>query len=86
MNDRPINRGSVVAGVFFILVGAAFLLQELDVWDLKAVYVLPVLLIALGERSEGLGPRVEETFTGEKADRILVLDVTTFAGEIEVTR
>jgi peptidoglycan/LPS O-acetylase OafA/YrhL len=48
MNDRPINRGSVVAGVFFILVGAAFLLQELDVWDLKAVYVLPVLLIALG--------------------------------------
>ena len=48
MNDRPINRGSVVAGVFFILVGAAFLLQELDVWDLEAVYVFPVLLIALG--------------------------------------
>ncbi|MDH3259809.1 MAG: DUF5668 domain-containing protein [Acidimicrobiia bacterium] len=48
MNDRPINRGSVVAGVFFILVGAAFLLQELDVWDLKAVYVFPVLLVVLG--------------------------------------
>ena len=48
MNDRPINRGSVVAGVVFILLGTAFLLQELDVWDLKAVYVLPVLLIALG--------------------------------------
>jgi len=48
MNDQPINRGSVVGGVFFILVGAAFLLQELEVWDLKAVYVLPVLLIALG--------------------------------------
>ncbi len=48
MNDQPINRGSVVAGVFFILVGAAFLLQELDVWELNAVYVLPLLLIALG--------------------------------------
>lgn len=48
MNDQPINRGSVIAGVFFILVGAAFLLQELDVWDLRAVYVFPVLLIALG--------------------------------------
>jgi hypothetical protein len=48
MNDRPINRGSIIAGVFFILIGAAFLLQELELWDLKAVYVFPVLLIALG--------------------------------------
>jgi hypothetical protein len=48
MNDLPINRGSVVAGVFFILVGTAFLLQEAGLWDLKAVYVFPVLLIALG--------------------------------------
>jgi uncharacterized membrane protein len=48
MNDQPVNRGSIVAGVFFILVGVAFLLQELGLWDLKAVYVLPVLLIALG--------------------------------------
>ena len=48
MNDQPINRGSVIAGVFFILVGAAFLLQELDVWDLRAAYVFPVLLIAFG--------------------------------------
>ena len=48
MNDLPINRGSIVAGVFFILVGVAFLLQELGLWDLKAVYVFPVLLIALG--------------------------------------
>jgi len=41
---------------------------------------------ALGKRSEGLGPRLDETFTGTDAGRILVLDVTTFAGEIEVTR
>ncbi len=48
MNDKPINRGSIIAGIFFILVGAAFLLQELDVWTLRAVYVLPALLIAIG--------------------------------------
>ncbi|MGZ8755782.1 MAG: LiaI-LiaF-like domain-containing protein [Acidimicrobiia bacterium] len=48
MNDQPVNRGSIVAGVFFILVGVAFLLQELGLWDLKAVYIFPVLLIALG--------------------------------------
>ena len=48
MNDQPVNRGSVVAGVVFILIGTAFLLQELDLWELKAVYVFPALLIALG--------------------------------------
>jgi len=48
MNDLPINRGSIVAGAFFILVGVAFLLQEVGLWDLKTVYVFPVLLIALG--------------------------------------
>jgi hypothetical protein len=48
MNNQPINRGTVVAGVLFILIGAAFLLQELDLWTLKAVYVFPVLLIVLG--------------------------------------
>lgn len=48
MNEQPINRGTIVAGVFFILVGAAFLLQEAGLWTLKAVYVFPVLLIVLG--------------------------------------
>ena len=41
---------------------------------------------AFGRRSEGLGPRLDETFTGSEAGRILVIDVSTFAGEIEVTR
>ena len=41
---------------------------------------------AFGKRSEGLGPRLDETFPGGDAGRILVLDVSTFAGEIEVTR
>ena len=41
---------------------------------------------ALGKRSEGLGPRLDETFPGSEAGRIVVIDVSTFAGEIEVTR
>lgn len=41
---------------------------------------------ALGKGSEGLGPRLDETFPGTDATRILVLDVSTFAGQIEVTR
>lgn len=41
---------------------------------------------ALGKRSEGLGPRIDETFPGTEAKIIVVIDVSTFAGEIEVTR
>ena len=41
---------------------------------------------ALGKRSEGLGPRLDETFAGSEAGRVVVIDVSTFAGEIEVTR
>jgi len=41
---------------------------------------------ALGKRSEGVGPRLDETFTGTDTGRILKLDVSAFAGEIEVTR
>lgn len=41
---------------------------------------------ALGKRSEGLGPRLDETFPGSEAKQVVVIDVSTFAGEIEVTR
>lgn len=47
MADRG-NRMAVVWGVFFIGAGIAFLLDRLDVWTLRARYVLPVLLIVLG--------------------------------------
>jgi hypothetical protein len=47
MADRG-NRTAVVWGLFFIAVGIAFLLDRLDVWTLRARYVLPVLLIVLG--------------------------------------
>lgn len=47
MAERP-DRGSIVFGVFFIVVGVAFLLDRLDVWTIEARYLPPVLLIALG--------------------------------------
>jgi hypothetical protein len=37
-----------VWGLFFITAGIAFLLDRLDVWTLRARYVVPVLLIVLG--------------------------------------
>lgn len=41
---------------------------------------------AFGEQSEGIGPRVDKTFTGSDPSRVLVLDVSSFAGDIEVRR
>jgi hypothetical protein len=42
------NRSAIVWGLFFIAAGIAFLLDRLDVWTLRARYVVPVLLIVLG--------------------------------------
>lgn len=42
------DRGAIVFGVFFVLVGVAFLLDRLDVWTIRARYLPPVLLIAFG--------------------------------------
>jgi LiaI-LiaF-like transmembrane region len=35
-------------GVAFVVAGVLFLLDRLDVWDIRATYILPVFLIALG--------------------------------------
>ncbi len=48
MVESTTNRAAVVWGVFFILAGIAFLLDHLGVWNLRARYLLPLLLIALG--------------------------------------
>ena len=48
MADRETNRSALVFGVFFIVAGVAFLLDRLEVWDLQARYLLPILLIVLG--------------------------------------
>ncbi|MBI4260915.1 MAG: hypothetical protein HY658_10155 [Actinobacteria bacterium] len=48
--DRPRgwNRTSLVAGLLFIVLGVLFLLESADVIDLRAVVVVPILLIGLG--------------------------------------
>lgn len=48
MADGGTNRSAVTFGVFFIAAGVAFLLDRLDVWDLRARYVLPLVLILVG--------------------------------------
>ncbi|MFP4514138.1 MAG: LiaI-LiaF-like domain-containing protein [Acidimicrobiales bacterium] len=47
MNPR-VEHGALVAGVVFVVIGAAFLLQELDVWEVRLPHLLAVLLIGLG--------------------------------------
>lgn len=37
-----------MAGLIFIVLGVVFLLEQLDVFELRAVYVWPVVLIAIG--------------------------------------
>jgi Domain of unknown function (DUF5668) len=44
---RPSSAG-LVAGVFFIVAGLAFLLERLDGWELEIRTLAPALLIALG--------------------------------------
>lgn len=48
MADSGTNRSAVIFGIFFIAAGVAFLLDRLDVWDLRARYLFPLVLIVLG--------------------------------------
>lgn len=48
MADGGTNRSAVIFGIFFIVAGAAFLLDRLEVWDLRARYLFPLVLIVLG--------------------------------------
>jgi hypothetical protein len=48
MMDGGYNRAAIAAGAFFVVVGTAFLLEELGVFEVNVGYVLPVLLILLG--------------------------------------
>ena len=41
-------RGSITAGVFFIIAGAVFLLEAAGVWEVPSGYLLPAAVIALG--------------------------------------
>ncbi|MGH2685559.1 MAG: LiaI-LiaF-like domain-containing protein [Actinomycetota bacterium] len=42
------NRGAFLAGLVFTIIGVFFLLERLDVWEIRGAYVWPVLLIVLG--------------------------------------
>jgi hypothetical protein len=49
VNDlRSYNRTALLAGLIFVVIGVVFLLEQLDVYELRAVYVWPVVLIAVG--------------------------------------
>lgn len=48
MAETRTSRAGLVAGVFFLVAGVAFLLERLDVWELEIRTLAPALLIALG--------------------------------------
>lgn len=48
MNTTELRPARVLAGVFFGLTGAGFLLQSLGLWTVDLVYLWPVLLIGIG--------------------------------------
>jgi hypothetical protein len=48
MELRAYNRTTLVAGLIFIVLGVVFLLEQLEVFELRAIYVWPVVLIAIG--------------------------------------
>ena len=48
MADRSVDRVALAFGIAFVVAGVLFLLDRLDVWELRVSYVLPVFLIALG--------------------------------------
>ena len=48
MADRDVDRVALAFGIAFVVAGVLFLLDRLDVWELRVSYVLPIFLIALG--------------------------------------
>ena len=47
-NPRSYNRAAAIAGLVFVGLGIVFLLEALNVFELRARYVWPVVLIAIG--------------------------------------
>jgi hypothetical protein len=46
--DRRPDRLSLVAGLVFVAAGIVFLLDALEVWNLRGDYLVPIALIVLG--------------------------------------
>ena len=47
-SGHGVDRLSLVVGVLFVLAGLVFLLDALDVWNLRGDYLVPLGLIVLG--------------------------------------
>jgi hypothetical protein len=45
---RRVDRLSLAVGVLFMLAGVVFLLDALEVWELRADYLVPLGLVVLG--------------------------------------
>jgi hypothetical protein len=43
-----VDRLSLVVGVLFVLAGVVFLLDALEIWELRVDYLVPLGLIMLG--------------------------------------
>ena len=48
MNDSKPDFAGLGFGTFFVVVGAAFTLHQLEVWELQLSYLLPLVLIGVG--------------------------------------
>ena len=48
MIHERLNPSGVVAGLLFIALGAVFLLDRLDVWNLRFEVVWPLVLVGVG--------------------------------------
>lgn len=48
MTERGVDRVALAFGIAFVVAGVLFLLDRLEVFQLKVSYVLPIFLIALG--------------------------------------
>ncbi len=48
MNREPIHGGRVGSGVFFVVAGVLFLLNQLGAVSLRPAFLWPTLLIGLG--------------------------------------
>jgi cell wall-active antibiotic response 4TMS protein YvqF len=46
--SRGADRLSLVVGLLFVLAGVVFLLDALEVWKLRADYLVPLALVAVG--------------------------------------
>ena len=46
--DRRPDRLSLVGGLVFVAAGIVFLLDALEVWNLRGDYLVPIALIVLG--------------------------------------